>query len=114
MKTYEIHYYGLGGEDFEGDFEWDFSDGDMKKIRQAIMDGWQGFEETDDLSRIYKKMIAAIADFALENWENLPEIYEDYGGSGITHKSAVKKYLEDCGVSIPFPEELIEELDDDV
>lgn len=113
MKTYEIYYYGLGGEDFEGTLDWEFSDRNLKRIKQAYDDGWQGFDETDDLQHIYAKMIDAIADFGMENWENILEIYDSFGGKGIKHKTAMKRYLEDCGVSIPFPDELIEEMDDE-
>lgn len=113
MKTYEIYYYGLGGEDFEGTLDYQFSKHELKLIKQAMDDGWQGFDETDDLESIYKKMEDAIAEFGMLNWENVLEIYDRFGGKGIKHKTAVKRYLQDCGMSIPFPEELTEELEEE-
>jgi hypothetical protein len=113
MKTYEIHYYGLGGEDFEGTLDWKFSKKDLALVKQAIDDGWEGFDETDDLEGIYSKIADAVAEFGMENWENVSEIYDLHGGDGATHKEVMKRYLQNCGMSVPFPEELIEDLEEE-
>lgn len=112
MKAYEFYYWGLGGEDFEGYLEYEFSKKELMLVREAIDDGWEAFGDTDDLGKIYDKMLKQIADFGLENWENSYEICQKYGGRGIKHQTAMYRYLENCGVQIPFSDELIEDLED--
>lgn len=113
MKTYEFNYWGLGGEDFEGSLGYEFSKNELALVKGAINDGWEAFGDTDDLEKIYDKMLRQIAEFGVGNWENAYEIFQEYGGRGIKHLTAMYRYLKDCGVQIPFSDELIEDLEED-
>ena len=43
----------------------------------------------------------------------MPEILEQYGGEGISNDEAMLRYIEDQGISVPFPEEITEEVDEE-
>jgi hypothetical protein len=111
MKTYNIWYYGLSGEEFEGYLDYSFTEKELDMIRETEPSYLDAFDDDIELREIYDKMLDMIADFALQNWWNLSEIYENYGGNGVTHKAAVLKYLRDKWVKIPFPVELINDLE---
>lgn len=115
MKTYELWFHGLGGEDnwFEGYIHFDFTEEELERVKASYRDSNEAFENDPDLDDLYERIMVMAADFALCNFENVPEILEQYGGECISNDEAMLRYIEDQGISVPFPEEITEEVDEE-
>ena len=113
MKTYEFHYYGTNGDDWEGYVDVELTDKEIQKIKKSVReDASESISDDCALERIEKRLLPIIADHELENSDYLQEIFDMYGGPGITHKAAMMAYLR-SGLNILIPEEIIEEVDDE-
>ena len=115
MKTYETWFYGYGGDgnDFQGYFNYEFSNKQLSLVKESMEEGYENFEDDDRFDNLCPKLISCAAEFAMNNFEEAYEVYQQFGGRGITHKAAMIRYLKDQNVSFPFPAEMIDDLEED-
>lgn len=114
METYEVRFWGLSGDDWEGEMDVEFSDREIRTIKRVLREEYCDSFDYAGLENIEARLISMIADWLMDTWdaESLYDVYEKYSKKGRTHRSALIKYLQD-GVHICIPEEIIDEVNEE-